>query len=39
MNSAESNLNFEPSFVGIHEVSREIWLSEHEFQARNFDQL
>ena len=29
----QSNLNFEPSFVGIHQVLREIWLFEHKFQA------
>ena len=26
-------------FVGIHEVLGEIWLFEHEFQARDFGQL
>ena len=26
----------EPSFAGIHQVLREIWLFEHIFQARNF---
>ena len=35
----ESNLSFEPSSVGTHQVLREIWLFEHEFQARNFSQL
>ena len=39
INSAQFNLNFEPWFAGIHQVLREIWLSEHEFQARNFGQL
>ena len=34
--SAQSNLNFESSFVEIHQVLREILLFEHEFQARNF---
>ena len=32
----QSNLNFETSFVGIHQVLIEIWSFEHEFQARNF---
>ena len=27
----QSNLNFAPSFVGIHQVLREIRLFEHEF--------
>ena len=35
----QSNLNFEPSFVGIDQVLREIWLSEHEFHTTNFGQL
>ena len=39
LNSIQSDLNFEPSFVGIHQVLKEIWLFEHEFQARNFGQL
>ena len=34
-----SNLTFEPSFVGIYQVLREIWPFEHEFQSRNFDQF
>ena len=34
-----SNLNFEALFFGIHQVLREIWLFEHEFEARNFGQL
>ena len=29
----------EPSFVGIHQVLREIWPFEHEFQFRNFGQF
>ena len=37
--SKQFNLNFEHSFVGIHQVLREIWLFEHEFQTRNFGQL
>ena len=39
LNSIQSNLNFEPSFVGINQVLRGIWLYEHEFQARKFGQL
>ena len=39
LNFAQSYLNFEPSFVGIHQVLREIWRFELEFQARNFGQL
>ena len=39
LDSTQFNLNFEPSFVGIHQVLREMWLFEHEFQARNFGQL
>ena len=35
----KSNLNFEPSFLGIHQVLREIWLFEHKLQGRNFGQL
>ena len=35
----QSNVNFEPSFVEIHQVLREPWHFEHEFQARNFGQL
>ena len=34
----QSNLNFEPSFVGSNHVLREIWLFEHKFRARNFGQ-
>ena len=34
-----SDVNFEPSFVGIHQVVREIWPFEHEFQSGNFGQL
>ena len=30
-----SHLNFETSFVGIHQILREIWLFEHGFQTRN----
>ena len=37
--SAQSKLNFESSFVGIHEVMRETWLFEYKFQDRNFGQL
>ena len=37
--SAQSNLNLDSSFVGIHEVQRETWLFEHKFQDRNFGQL
>ena len=39
LDSTQSNLNFEPSFVAILQVLREKWLFEHEFQARNFDQI
>ena len=35
----QSSLYFEPFFIGIHQVLREIWLIEHEIQARNFGQL
>ena len=35
----QSNLNFELSFVGIHQVLKETWIFEHKFQARNFGQL
>ena len=38
-NFTQFNLNFESSFAGIHQVLREIWLFQHEFQARNFGQL
>ena len=36
LDSTQSKLNFKPSFVGIHEVLRELWLFKHKFQARNF---
>ena len=36
---AQSNLDFEPLFVEIHQELREIRLFEHEFQARNLGQL
>ena len=39
LDSTQSNLNFEPSFVGIHRVLREICLFEHEFQTKNVGQL
>ena len=39
LDSTQSDLNFEPSFSGIHQVLRERWLFEHTFQARNFGQL
>ena len=39
LDSTQSNLNSKLSFVGIHQVLREIWLFEHKFQARNFWQL
>ena len=39
LDSKQSNLNFEPLFVGIHQVLRDIWLFEPEFQARTFSQL
>ena len=29
----------EPSFAGVHQVLREIWFSENEFQCRNFGQF
>ena len=35
LNSIQSNLNVEPSFVGIHQVLREIWLFEHEFNFKS----
>ena len=35
----QSNLSFELSFVEIHQVLREIWLFEHEFQASKFGEL
>ena len=34
-----TNLKFELSFARTHPVLREIWLFEHEFQARNFGQF
>ena len=39
LNFTQCSLNFEPSFVRIHQVLKDIWLFEHKFQARNFDQL
>ena len=39
LDSTQSNLNFEPSFVGIHHALRETWLFEYECQATNFGQL
>ena len=30
----QSNSTFEPSFVEIHQVLKEIWLFENEFQDR-----
>ena len=39
LDSTKSNVNFEPLFAPIHKVLREIWPSEHEFQARNFGLL
>ena len=39
LDSKQSNLNFELSFVGIHKVLRGIWLFEQEFQTRNFGKL
>ena len=39
LNFTQSNLNFEPSFVGIYQLLREIWVFEHEFHTRNFGQL
>ena len=39
LDSTQSNLNYERSFPRIHEVLGEVWLSEHKFQTRNFDQL
>ena len=37
--SIQFSLKFEPSFVGIHKILREIWLFGHEFQTRNFGHL
>ena len=39
LNFIQSDVNFEPSFVRIRQVLREIWLFEHEFLARNFGQF
>ena len=39
LDSTQSDLDFMSSFVGIHQVLREVWLFEHEFQARNLGQL
>ena len=39
LDSTRSNINFEFSVAGIHEVWREISLFEHKSQARNFGQL
>ena len=39
LDCTQSDLNFEPSFIEIRQVLREIWLLKHEFQARNFGQL
>ena len=36
LDSTQSSLNFESSFVGIYQVLKEIQLIEHEFQTRNF---
>ena len=33
------SLTIESSFVGIHQILRETWLSEHKFQDRNFVRL
>ena len=38
-NFAQSNLNFELLCVGIHQVLKDKWLFEHQFQVRNFCQL
>ena len=35
LNSVKSDLNFEPSLVGMDQVLREIRLFEHEFQKRD----
>ena len=37
--SEQSNSNFEPSSIGIHQILIEIWLFEHKFLTKNFDQL
>ena len=39
LDSTRSNINFELSVAGIHEVWRETSLFEHKFQARNSGQL
>ena len=39
LDSTQSSLNFEPSFTGIHELLRGVWLFEHKFQTKNFGQL
>ena len=39
LDSIQSNLNFEHSFVVIRQVLREICLFEHKFQARKCGQL
>ena len=39
LDGTQFDLNFESSFVGIHQVLREMWLFEHELQTRNFGQL
>ena len=39
LDCTQFHLNFEPSVVVIYQVLREIWLFEHEFQARKFGQL
>ena len=31
LDSTQSNLDFDSSFVGVHQVLREIWLFEREF--------
>ena len=38
-NCTHSNLDFQLSFNSICQELIEIWLFEHEFQHRNFDQL
>ena len=41
LDCTQSDLNFEPSFVEIHQVLREIWLFKKNvnFKPKNFDQL
>ena len=34
-----TDLNSEPLFAGIPKILIEIWLFEHEFRTRDFDQL